>query len=94
MFPCTSCGLCCQNISEVKELEGYALASGVCVYFDPISHECTVYESRPDACRIDEMFERKYFEHFTKVAYYEANATVCNALQENAGMNIDFRIIL
>jgi len=92
MFPCTSCGLCCQNISKVKELEDYALTNGVCLYFDPISCRCTIYKSRPDVCRIDEMFEAKYFKYFTKIAYYEANAEVCNSLQEKASMNIDFRI--
>jgi Fe-S-cluster containining protein len=25
MFPCTSCGLCCPNISKIEELKNYDL---------------------------------------------------------------------
>ncbi len=34
MFPCTGCGLCCQNIATVKELKEFDLGNGVCKFFD------------------------------------------------------------
>jgi len=92
MFPCTSCGLCCQNISNIKELEKYDLGNGTCKYFDNISKLCTIYEKRPDICRVDKMFDLVYSNEFTQVEFYIGNAKVCNNLQEKYKMDKSFRV--
>ena len=38
MFPCTSCGLCCQNISTVVELKEFDLGNGVCKHLDTLNN--------------------------------------------------------
>ena len=48
MFPCTGCGLCCQNITNIEELKEYDLGNGVCKYFDSISNKCKIYDDRPN----------------------------------------------
>jgi Fe-S-cluster containining protein len=92
MFPCTSCGLCCQNISEIEELKNFDLGNGTCKHFNHISNECNIYETRPNICRVDKMFDIKYHQSFTKEEFHMVNAQACNALQEQYGIDSDFRI--
>jgi len=92
MFPCTSCGLCCQNITNIEELKTYDLGNGTCKYFDFISNQCRIYETRPDICRVDKMFDLVYNKEFTLEEFYIGNAKVCNHLQEKYKVNKKFRI--
>ena len=85
MFPCSLCGLCCQNISDIKELELFDLGNGVCRCFDDKNNICTIYNNRPDICKIDKMFDIKYMKYFTKKEFYIENIKICNALQKNKG---------
>ena len=92
MFPCSNCGLCCQNISTVNELKEFDLGNGVCKYFDFESKGCKIYETRPDICSVDKMFEIKYNKYFNKEDFYIENAKVCNDLQEKYNLDESYRI--
>lgn len=92
MFPCTACGLCCQNISSIKELSHFDLGNGICKYLNRMDNTCNIYETRPDICCIDKMFELKYKEHFTQENFYIENAKVCNSLQEQYNLDESFRV--
>jgi len=92
MFPCTGCGLCCQNISDVFELKEFDLGNGVCKYFDFATKSCLIYNKRPDICRVDKMYEKEYSKFYTKEKFYIGNAKVCNFLQEKYGMDISYRV--
>lgn len=92
MFPCTSCGLCCQNISKIEELKSFDLGNGVCKHCDPITTNCQIYDSRLNICSVDRMFELEYQKYFTKKAFYIENAKVCNTLQEKYGLDRSFNI--
>jgi hypothetical protein len=94
MFPCTGCGLCCQNISNITELKDFDLGNGICQYFDIQNNICKIYDTRPNICRVDKMFDMKYKQYFTKEVFYMENAKVCNALQEKYKMNKSFRITI
>lgn len=54
--------------------------NGVCKYLDREADICTIYDSRPDLCRIDSAFQF-FAQEMTLQDYYLANARVCNALQ-------------
>ena len=91
MFPCTSCGICCQNIKYIQELKSYDNGDGVCIYYK--DKQCTIYDKRPLECRIDEMFDKTFYKHFkNKKEYYIENAKVCNILQENSNIEDKYRI--
>lgn len=92
MFPCTNCGLCCQNISTVLELKEFDLGNGLCKYFDTINNSCKIYETRPDICRVDKMYDMKYYQDFTKKEFYSLNAEVCNSMQDKSKIDISFRV--
>lgn len=92
-FPCTRCGLCCQNIEALPELLAFNRGDGVCVHFD-VEKGCLVYSNRPLVCRIDEGYERYAADKMSKHRYLAMNADVCNRLQDDAGISMDFRVLL
>lgn len=94
MFPCTKCGLCCQNIVHIKELKDFDLGDGVCKHFDTKNKSCKIYDIRPTICRIDKMYEISFHKYFTKNSFYRENAKVCNALQEKCNMNEKYKVII
>ena len=94
MFPCTSCGACCQSIVQIEELKEYDLGNGICKYFDKQNMTCKIYETRPDICRIDLMFEKEYYKYYNKEKFYKLNAQVCNKLQEQFNLGKKYKINL
>jgi hypothetical protein len=92
MFPCSGCGLCCQNISNINELVSFDLGNGMCKYFNPLLKHCEIYDTRPEICRVDEMYNIQYYRNFTKEEFYIKNANACNALQEQYKVNKSFRV--
>lgn len=92
MFPCTGCGLCCQNITGIEELNEYDLGNGICKYFDATTNNCEIYDTRPNICQIDKMFEMEYNKYSTKEKFYTVNAKACNSLQISYGINEIFRV--
>lgn len=92
MFPCSSCGLCCQNLSLIKELKEFDLGNGVCKYYDKMNTICTIYDTRPDICRVEKMFSLEYYKYFSKKEFYILNANVCNELQDKYEINKKYRI--
>lgn len=94
MYPCSSCGLCCRNISKIKQLENYNLGNGICKYLDTKTDLCTIYEKRPDICCIDETFELLYKQVISKRDFYIKNSEVCNKLQVKYRLNKKFKVII
>lgn len=92
MFPCSGCGLCCRNISKVEGLREFDLGNGTCKYLDIVSNACAIYDTRPEICNIDTMFEKEYIQYFPKKEFYILNANVCNHLQEKYGFDDKFKI--
>ena len=54
-FFCSQCGECCKNIRHIPELAGYSDENGCCKYLK--NNLCSVYENRPEVCRVDLMYE-------------------------------------
>ena len=92
MFPCSGCGLCCQNISNIEELNHFNLGNGICKYFNIQNNSCTIYNDRPDICKIDKMFDEEYNKYFTKKEFYIKNANACNSLQEQYKIDKIYKI--
>lgn len=92
-FPCTKCGLCCQNIGEVAELQQWDIGNGSCKHFDQAAG-CKIYAERPLVCRIDEGYQMFKHQFSSKQDFYIANAEICNDLQESNGLSSIFRVNL
>lgn len=105
-FPCTACGACCKKIGQILETERGLFHP---VYQDALEafpykpredgscemlgedNRCTVYETRPDICNIDTMIDRLGLDRRMR---YWLNATTCNLLQEQAGIDPSYRVTL
>ncbi|WQZ86776.1 YkgJ family cysteine cluster protein [Helicobacter pylori] len=70
-FPCTSCGLCCKNITGIIELIEFDAGNGVCKFLDLETNLCKIYESRPLICRIDEV-HKKIYSHLDGIRFRQA----------------------
>ena len=76
----------------VKELEDFNLGNGTCKYFNKQNNICLIYETRPDICRVDLMFEKEYYKYYNKEEFYKLNAQTCNILQEKFNLDKKYRI--
>jgi len=91
---CTGCGLCCQHIFKVPELKEFDLGNGTCRHYNHNLKSCNIYETRPDICRVDVMYESRYYKSFSKDEYIKSNAKICNSLQDYYNMDESFRVVI
>lgn len=89
-FPCTKCGLCCQHIDFVPELAEYDIGNGICRYLKDTL--CSIYDIRPDICRVEVMYATKYNNLFSKDEFIRQNLLICKQLQMNAGLPQEMHI--
>ena len=92
MFPCTGCGVCCRHIGSADELKDYDLGDGTCRHLNLIDNSCKIYDERPDICRVDKMYDIKYYQDFSKKEFYIKNAEACNYLQTLDGIDKSYRL--
>lgn len=82
-FPCTQCGLCCQFVDHSDETRFLDRGDGVCRNYDAATRGCSIYDSRPDICRIDVMYKQRYATLYDWQQFVALNLQVCSQLQEN-----------
>ena len=93
-FNCTSCGACCRRagliIDELKK-NGFPYnvnEKGHCEKLDE-NNRCTVYNDRPDYCRIDTHIDK---EGKTEKEYYLETAKICNTWMVEDKMNENYKV--
>lgn len=91
-FPCSQCGLCCQHVNYAVETQFLDRGDGTCKHYDESSKGCSIYEKRPEICRVDKSYELNYKNLYTWDEYIELNLKVCTELQER-NKNLDASII-
>jgi Fe-S-cluster containining protein len=92
-YPCSSCGLCCQHVGDIPQLQELSGKEGACIHLSE-SNECSIYNERPLLCRIDEAYNSGLFSEYTLKEFYKFNASVCNDLQEKNNTEIKYRVII
>lgn len=80
-FPCTQCGLCCQNVHLVAEIHFLDRGDGTCRHYDAPSKGCGIYADRPDICRVDRQYRLHYARQYSWDDFVLVNLAVCNSLQ-------------
>lgn len=58
-----------------------ALDDGTCKYLDKETNLCTIYNERPDFCRVDEFYEKNFADIMTREEFYRLNKKICLQLQ-------------
>jgi len=81
-FPCTQCGACCRHI-DMSPLTVYLdRGDGICRHHDTDTRLCTIYDTRPDICRVDTYYEKQLKEYLTWEKYVELNLIACKQISE------------
>lgn len=80
-FICTKCGLCCHFVDKFPQLVDFDRGDGICVHLK--NNLCDIYNSRPEICNVDLMYEKYYYEKYTQDEYYQMIADACYKLQHN-----------
>ena len=68
-------------VGKISFARHLALDDGTCKYFDKEKKLCTIYEKRPDFCRVDELYENVMSKHMTREEFYTLNKKICRQLQ-------------
>lgn len=84
-FPCTQCGLCCQNVHLAGETRFLDRGDGTCQYYSETSRKCGIYDNRPDICRVDRQYALHYADLYSWDEFVALNIRVCNQLQLDQG---------
>lgn len=79
-FPCYQCGACCCNVNRSKETLFLDNGNGVCRYYDHQTKLCTIYETRPDICRVDKQYQLNYKNKYSWAEFIEINTIACKIL--------------
>lgn len=79
MFPCDQCGECCRNLQMSELYKELDRGDGVCKFLD--GNLCSIYQTRPLLCRIDESYDRFFKDSMTRDEFYRANLQVCSKLK-------------
>lgn len=80
-FPCTQCGLCCQNVSFSEHTIYLDRGDGTCRHYSDVDKHCLIYDTRPDICRVDKQYHINYSSLYSWDEFVELNIGVCRLLQ-------------
>ncbi|MGV3073743.1 YkgJ family cysteine cluster protein [Clostridium baratii] len=80
-FKCSKCGLCCKNLDKSNIYRELHNGDGICKYLDLETNLCTIYNNRPDICKIDKAYELYFKNELSKEEYYKLNYYSCIELQ-------------
>ncbi|MGD9585419.1 MAG: YkgJ family cysteine cluster protein [Brachymonas sp.] len=83
-FPCSQCGLCCQQVYRSNLTIHLDRGDGTCRHFDANSKSCIIYDQRPDICRVDQQFIAHYSSQYSWDEFIYLNMQVCKQLTHDA----------
>jgi Fe-S-cluster containining protein len=80
-FPCTKCGM---NVDLSKETQFLNRGDGICKYFDMSNYLCSIYETRPEICRVDVQYKKHYKQLYSWDDFVKLNLKICVKLEEKS----------
>lgn len=79
-FQCDCCGCCCRNLDKSALYEDLDRGDGTCKYLN--GNLCSIYETRPLKCRIDESYRMFFSDLYDREEYEKLNMKVCRELKQ------------
>lgn len=79
-FPCTSCGKCCENVHLSSLTIHLDQGDGSCRHLDASTKLCTIYDDRPDICRVDLQYRESYQQIYSWNEFVALNLKSCEIL--------------
>jgi len=89
-FLCSSCGACCRAAGKMNGAK-YGLPikkNGSCANL--IGNICSIYEERPDICKVDVMTGKRLFQ--SRKNYYIETTKQCHKLIDDDGVGEEYKI--
>lgn len=80
MFNCDKCGQCCRHLYLSAMYNDLDRGDGVCRYL--VGNLCSIYDSRPLLCRIDESYEAFFKNEYSIEEYYFLNKQICDTFKQ------------
>ena len=80
MFKCDKCGCCCRNLNKTGVYVELDRGDGTCKYLK--KSICSIYDSRPLICRVDEFYDRFLKKEMSLEVYYKANYEICETMKK------------
>lgn len=81
MFKCNKCGLCCTQLSGSSIYSELDRGDGVCKFFDEETRLCTIYQSRPLLCNVEQTYKEYFKDKLSQEEYYRLNYEACERLK-------------
>lgn len=79
-FACCKCGSCCTHLSEFHGVyDSLDRGDGICLHFNESTRLCTIYNSRPTICRVEEGYQ--FFDSMAWAEYIAKMYSACVYLQ-------------
>lgn len=82
-FPCFRCGTCCRHVDAAQETKFLDSGDGSCRHFNSINKSCSIYEDRPDICRVDLQYRLNYHKKYSWEEFIAINLQACEQLQNS-----------
>lgn len=80
MFLCDCCGECCRHVNLSPVYYKLDRGDGVCRHLH--GNLCSIYETRPLLCRVDESYEMFFKKEMKREDYYNLNKAMCKKLKK------------
>lgn len=80
MFKCDRCGECCRNLNKSPIYNELHDGDGVCRYLR--NNLCSIYETRPLLCRVDESYELFFKDKLSYDEYVQRNYSFCKEFKK------------
>lgn len=80
MFSCDKCGLCCRRVGQFAYMHEYDRGDGVCKHLTD-DNLCAIYDSRPDICNTDKMYERVFASKMSREDFDKMNMDACVSMK-------------
>ena len=87
-FLCSSCGACCMAVGGHFGLPDRG--DGACANLTK-DNQCSIYETRPDICRVNKVY-KWVKKDITKKQFYIENTKMCHQLIDKFNLDESYKI--
>lgn len=81
MFRCDQCGECCRHLALSPLYRELDRGDGICKFLK--GNLCSIYESRPLICRVDESYDAFFRGKMSRAEYDRLNYEACEKMKHH-----------
>lgn len=87
-FDCSCCGACCRHLDIIPNFPYPSIIgkNGICIYLNQDTNLCTIYDTRPLICRVDEQYDlniNNVKNTMSRSEYYKLQHEICKILNDD-----------